>query len=240
MPGDQGYPRSDNSVWTYFGKVTKTNNLDIRAHHAMACFIGAAHEEMLMSLQQLMEKPVEPLDAEGLRKRWHECMEKEENGMYRQSFFEKVKVRADEVLFSFIYFVSMTLCSPQLTSQGCPYSLQDGSPKPTPKGFNPVEMAKQIYNKVAKGATKRLMDFITNLSHGDRALCVTYIDEAQEMAELYWILLRLLKHQDEAIGMWYAVLGTESKLHYYAPEPQDCQWYLLDGESDSPSKQTGL
>jgi hypothetical protein len=98
-PVDPGYPRSDRSVWTYFEKVFKGNDLTITGHHAMACFIAAAHGQMLESLKQLRDENQSPLDANGLRKRWHECMEKEEGGAYRQSFFETVKVKAEKVIF---------------------------------------------------------------------------------------------------------------------------------------------
>jgi DUF971 family protein len=88
-------------------------------------------------------------------------------------------------------------------------------------------MAKTIYDKVAKKATTDLMDFITVLSGGQRALCVTYIDEAHELGMLYWALLRLLNHQDRATAMWYSFMGTKAELHYFAPRPEDSQSLLF-------------
>lgn len=160
-------------MWAYFEEVTKGNDLSISGHHAMACFIAAAHGQMLESLNRLRDD--ELLDANGLRKRWYECMETEKGGAYRQFFFEAVKVKAEKVI-SFSQCFPSSLRYPQLKKGGCPFVWPNGGPgrnpdKEPPKDFIPQDMANTIYDKVAKKATKDLMDFITDLSDGQRALC---------------------------------------------------------------------
>jgi hypothetical protein len=109
--------------------------------------------------------------------------------------------------------------------------MEDGWPfpvnKPLSDGVKPQEMAQQIYDKVAKKATRDLFDLISSLSDGQPALVLTYFDEAHELQELYWVLLRLLSHQDPATGMWYSFMGTQFELHYFAPMPQDNHWVVL-------------
>ena len=60
-------------------------------------------------------------------------LEMQESGTYRQSFFEKMKAKAEKVFWIFCIFSFNYPTSPQL--------------KPLPQDFNPQEMAKQIYDK---------------------------------------------------------------------------------------------
>ena len=79
---------------------------------------------------------------------------------------------------------------------------------------------KQIYD-VVKQAVGELMAFITE-NYGKQSLCVTYFDEAHELEILFWILLRLLNHQDMEKKMWYVFMGTKLNISYFIPAVGDC------------------
>ena len=46
---------------------------------------------------------------------------------------------------------------------------------------------------------------------------ITYFDEAHELDNRFWILLRLLSHQSRSTRMWYVFMGTKSSISYFAP-----------------------
>ena len=106
---------------------------------------------------------------------------------------------------------------------------KDGVPKSSPKrdedgngsdNLQPSTMAFHYYEQFTKEATKKLMDFLSDVVPGK--MSVTYFDEAQELGSLYWVLLRLVQHQSQSTKMWYTFMGTKSRLSDYAP-PRDSQ-----------------
>ena len=86
-------------------------------------------------------------------------------------------------------------------------------------------MAEKCYEQYAKEATEGLVAFIQTLFPGEgNNLCVTYFDEAHELSQSFWILLRLLQSQDTSTKMWYVFMGTKSNILYYAPTPENCEY----------------
>ena len=107
---------------------------------------------------------------------------------------------------------------------------KDGVPKSSPKrdedgngsdNLQPGTMAFHYYEQFTKEATKKLMDFLSDVLPGK--MSVTYFDEAQELGSLYWVLLHLMQHQSQSTKMWYTFMGTTSRLSDYAPPPRDSQ-----------------
>ena len=90
----------------YFSALPKDNELSLTAHKAIACFIAAAHQMMLETLQRYSE---EGHDGPQLLKHWHERMEPTGAGDDRNAFFTKVVERANIV--SRFIFVRMSALS---------------------------------------------------------------------------------------------------------------------------------
>jgi hypothetical protein len=65
------------------------------------------------------------------------------------------------------------------------------------------------------------MKFINKKYKG--TLCVTYFDEAHELALRFWVLLRLLANQSSSQKMWYIFMGTKSSMNYFVPHRKDGQ-----------------
>jgi hypothetical protein len=94
----------------FFADVRKRaegNDLSLYAHASIACFLAAAHSQMLLHLQSAQKKHT---NAETLLAHWHDVMESESR-VYRSKFFEAVLKRANEVshfssLFSHYSFIS--------------------------------------------------------------------------------------------------------------------------------------
>jgi hypothetical protein len=89
-----------------------------------------------------------------------------------------------------------------------------------------VKNAREVYNACAKGPTEVLMAFLAGLDGVDTdegPLCVTYFDEAHELAFCFWDILRLLSNQHASTKMWYIFMGTDPSMTYYAPRLEDCQ-----------------
>jgi hypothetical protein len=86
-------------------------------------------------------------------------------------------------------------------------------------------VADKCYEQYAKGATEDLAAFIWTLLPGEESpLCVTYFDEAHELSQAFWSLLRLLQFQALSTKMWYVFMGTKSSISYYAPTPQNGEY----------------
>ena len=91
----------------------------------------------------------------------------------------------------------------------------------TDPGHDIVQTSEKFYKR-ARAAVEVLMEFLTNLYHGEQPLCVTYFDEAHELKTRFWIMLRLLSHQPKTTRMWYVFMGTKSSISYFTPPSQDC------------------
>ena len=66
------------------------------------------------------------------------------------------------------------------------------------------------------------MNFVKTLTDSPtQPVCVTYFDEADALGGLFWILLRLLSHQDELTAMWYAFMTTKSVVIHFSPSPKN-------------------
>jgi hypothetical protein len=74
--------------------------------------------------------------------------------------------------------------------------------KPDDPKFNSIEFAKEHYNRHAKNAAESLMEFLNGLFPDDKPLCVTYFDEAHELGDALWMLLRLLQVQEASVKIW--------------------------------------
>ena len=83
-------------------------------------------------------------------------------------------------------------------------------------------IAEELYNFIAKQATKDLMAFLSTLNPPQN-LCLTYFDEADSLGLCIDILYRLLSSQESSTNMWYTFLGTKLRLSYYVPPPANRQ-----------------
>jgi hypothetical protein len=85
-----------------------------------------------------------------------------------------------------------------------------------------VEKSNQYY-QCAREAVEDLQEFLASLDNQEQPpLLVTYFDEAHELQNRFWILLRLLSHQPKTVTMWYVFLGTKSSVSYFTPAVADC------------------
>ena len=85
--------------------------------------------------------------------------------------------------------------------------------------------AESCYEKYICKDIKDLMDFINGLYSTKKQLSlVVYIDEAHNLGDSYWMLLRLLGYLPEDMGIWHAFLGTKSSFNFYSPPPVDCEF----------------
>jgi len=82
--------------------------------------------------------------------------------------------------------------------------------------------SESIYER-ANVAVKALMNFLADLHSGQQPLCVTYFDEAHELDMRFWILLRVLSHQNPETMMWYVFMGTKSSINYFTPPLGKCE-----------------
>lgn len=83
--------------------------------------------------------------------------------------------------------------------------------------FDIENFAQQVYDPCVRKATEDLVDFLTKINSGERALCVTYFDEADELGNLFWVMLRLLGVQGQSTSMWYVFMATKSSVSYFHP-----------------------
>lgn len=94
-PGGATYPPSDEEVCKYFAEFSNNDNdLSLRAHTAIACFLGAAHTIML---KWLTEKKARLLNLADVHASWHKLMEKEVEREERKAFFQEVVQTARKV-----------------------------------------------------------------------------------------------------------------------------------------------
>jgi hypothetical protein len=89
------------------------------------------------------------------------------------------------------------------------------------KAFDIVGKSKTFYDQAGQ-AVDNLMDFLDTIYLDQQRLCVTYIDEAQELEERIWIMMRLISHQKPKLRMWYVFMGTKSSISYFNPSPKNC------------------
>jgi len=82
-------------VHSYFQRLLQTNDLSIKTIWAIACFVAAAHQVMLRSLQEIQKR--EGNDGQKVLAAWHNHMEHEDQRAFRRDFFEAVLKRATEV-----------------------------------------------------------------------------------------------------------------------------------------------
>jgi hypothetical protein len=233
-------------VFQYFKAIPKSNDLSRRAHQRIACFLAALHTKMLQSLKSL--KAEENLDGKGLLAAWHQRMEGKERD-YRKAFYQEVvqmaksffqevndkeakeKAKRKENVVSHHYFVSSDLISSWQSDpkESDPFRSPRRDPDGTPddKTFNSIDFAQECYSHHAEKATKVLMQFIGELFPGENPLCVTYFDEAHELQDAFWMLLRVLQAQPSSVKVWYVFMGTKSSISYYSPRPENRE-SLLD------------
>ncbi|KAF8343351.1 hypothetical protein F5887DRAFT_1212483 [Amanita rubescens] len=185
---DPGYPPGDKSVVKFFSALP--GNSDTNAHTAIACFLAAAHQTMLETLQEAHKKG---LNGPHLLRYWHRLMEPTGPRDRREKFFTKVVEQADSL---------MKLAKDTFQN----------SPK---NGEAPADF-QQCYELHAEDATKRLMKFLSDVLPTKR-ISVMYFDEAPELGSHLRIFLRLVQRQLSSTKMWYTFMGTKSSISYNAP-----------------------
>jgi len=87
------------------------------------------------------------------------------------------------------------------------------------------EFAQNTYELITTKATQELMTFLSNIK--PEARCVTYFDEAHDLDNALWVLLRLVQYQKPWMKSWYIFLGTKSDVSYYAPKPSNSPYHPL-------------
>jgi hypothetical protein len=88
----------------FFSTLPKTSDLSLTAHTAIACFLAAAHQTMLESLQEACKE--KGLNGPQLLEYWHELMEPTGVRDRREAFFTKVVERADSVSHFILFRLS--------------------------------------------------------------------------------------------------------------------------------------
>ncbi|KAM6495125.1 hypothetical protein JOM56_009748 [Amanita muscaria] len=212
-----GYPPGDESVVQYFNfncsTIIEDKHVNYRAHAALACFLAAAYETMLKWLKTIKAEE-KCADTEALRKHWHQRMEPGNSTApeERKKFFNEVVERAHALE-----------SDPRITASPNPNA---GPPEERIKlkAEAIAEPVEDLYRNFTKTPTEDLMDFLSKLpGAGDYPLCVTYFDEALELGDTYWALLRLLNNQDPATKMWYVFMGTKARASFFSPPPGESQ-----------------
>jgi hypothetical protein len=89
-------------------------------------------------------------------------------------------------------------------------------------GYNIQDKSESIYAE-AKAAVEALMTFLAHLHSGQQPLAVTYFDEAQQMGARFWVLLRVLGHQNRRTKMWYVLAEEKSSINYFTPPRRSCE-----------------
>jgi hypothetical protein len=90
--------------------------------------------------------------------------------------------------------------------------------------------AADTYKTIIRDATEDLLKFLSSIE--SNPLCAMYFDEALELGDNYWVLLRLVHNQDSQKRMWYIFMGTKSQISYYAPTPSASQLLLYSCSPD--------
>ncbi|KAF8816611.1 hypothetical protein BYT27DRAFT_7220522 [Phlegmacium glaucopus] len=196
---DPGYPPGDKPVVDFFSELLKNNDLSITAHLSIACFLAAAHQTMLETLQEAYD--AKGLNGSQLLQYWHQVMEPTGSCGCREVFFTKVVKQAN--------LMKLKVETPQ----NSPIRGKDGE---VPENFKPYEISHRCYMPSAEEATKKLMEFLSHVLPTKR-ICIMYFDEAHELDLQLWIFLRLVQHQPLSTKM--CSTGTKSSLSYYAPPP---------------------
>jgi hypothetical protein len=87
--------------------------------------------------------------------------------------------------------------------------------------------AKTSYDHYVSQATENLMAFISEITGEDDPLCVTYWDEADELQDVFWVILRLLSNQKPSVKMWNIFMATKSRLSIFFPVPEKSKPYAF-------------
>ncbi|KAF8327857.1 hypothetical protein F5887DRAFT_924568 [Amanita rubescens] len=203
---DIGYPPGDEPVVKFFSTLSRENDLSPTAHAAIACFLAAAHETMLETLQKAHNE--RGLNGQQLLEYWHGLIEPIEARNSRKDFFTKVVERANTLKLEAEPFAGKDGVFNDSPTRGA-----DGKES---RDLNPGNIARHYYGLRAKKATEELMEFLSNILP-EKRMSIMYFDEAQELGSLYWVFLRLVENQPYFIKMWYAFMGTKSRISDYAP-----------------------
>ncbi|KAK2464638.1 hypothetical protein APHAL10511_003331 [Amanita phalloides] len=206
-----GYPRGDEPVVKFFSALPRFNELSLTTHAAIACFIAAAHQTMLETLQKVHIE--QKLNGEQLLEYWHGLMESTKRDG-REAFFAKVVGEANSMKAKMGTFGNSPI-------------RKDG--KVVPSDFNPESKSREFYQRDAKEATERLMTFLSSV-FPKKGISVMYFDEAHELDMQLWTFVRLVEHQLLSTKMWYAFMGTKSKITYYSPRRENMHSLRLPRE----------
>ncbi|KAF8343349.1 hypothetical protein F5887DRAFT_886857, partial [Amanita rubescens] len=206
---DPGYPPGDKPVVKFLSALPKTNDLILTAYVAIACFLAAAHQMMLETLQEACKE--KGLDGPQLLEYWHGLMEPTRTRDRRQEFFTKVVERAESVS----------------SSQDNPTRAKDGKPVPL-DSFEHFTMSRKIYELHAKEAINKLTEFLSTVLPA-KMISVMYFDEAHKLDSHFWVLLPLVEHQLRT-RMWYTFIATKSSTSYYGPRPTNLSGMRLRSE----------
>jgi uncharacterized protein YlbG (UPF0298 family) len=97
------------------------------------------------------------------------------------------------------------------------------------KDFNIKTFAESCYKKHVEKHSQELMKFLNGLyPQTKKPLVVTYIDEAHNLEQSYWTLLRIVGIQDRYTRIWYIFMGTKSSLEFYNLPIFDCEFLYLN------------
>jgi hypothetical protein len=83
-----------------------------------------------------------------------------------------------------------------------------------------AKFATDCYNSYVSQATEDLMQFISTIREKD-AICVMYFDEADELKDLFRVILRLLNDQKASSKLWCIFATTKSSVSVFFPVPHD-------------------
>jgi hypothetical protein len=211
------------------------NQLSITAHAHVACFMGASHATMLKWLKKKREEGV---DGKELHSWWYGVMESKEGWESRRQFFSEVVNEAN--LVSDHYLVSRIKIHIQYQMTAQPdFPAVGNSPRlGDPSNGNIETVATKFYDRYVSNATQDLMSFISEVPEAD-PLCVTYWDEADELRELFWVIMRLLSNQKLQVKMWNIFMATKSSLAAFFPIPGKSKSYVFSSTTP-PYRGTGL
>ncbi|TFK71361.1 hypothetical protein BDN72DRAFT_877192 [Pluteus cervinus] len=130
-------------------------------------------------------------DGKDVRQAWYEQMESQNSSPSREAIYKRVVATAT---------------------------------KPTPRAIAGEEdaLSKDVeyYSRVL---LNQHLGALTNWLHDElkyEDVCITYIDEAQELKELAWVMQRLARDQHPSCKMWYVYMGKKSSIKYVSPQPK--------------------
>jgi hypothetical protein len=86
--------------------------------------------------------------------------------------------------------------------------------------------AKTFYDRYVSKAAEDLTAFISEISP-EEPLCVTYWDEADELRDVFRVIVRLLSNQKRQVKMWNIFMATKSSLSIFFPIPEKSKPYAF-------------